>query len=124
MSKTILIVEDYDYIRNLMRLWVEMYGFRAVEASDGAEAVGCVEKECPDLVLMDIGLPLMDGITATKLIRNLDGGKDIPVIAVTAFGSHSEEALQAGCNKVIGKPIDFENVLQIICSYFQPYSSK
>lgn len=100
-----------------MRLWIEMYGYQAIEATNGVEAVGCVKNARPDLVLIDVSLPVMDGITATKLIRDLENGKDIPVIAVAGNDMSQEQALQAGCDKVISKPIDFKNVLQIISYY-------
>jgi two-component system cell cycle response regulator DivK len=118
MSKIILIVEDYNDTREIIRVWVEMWGFLAVEAVNGLEAIECVKEARPDLVLMDIGLPLMDGLVATHHIRELSEGKNIPIIAITAYGDgFDEQAFQAGCNKVIGKPFEADFLRQIISDY-------
>ncbi len=104
-----------------MRLLIEGFGYTVSEATNGAEAVESVRKECPDLILMDIGLPVMDGIAATKQIRRLKQGTDIPVIAVTAHIDWFEkQALEKGCNKVITKPIEQGFLKQLIFDYLQP----
>ena len=129
MPYTILIVEDHDDTRQFMRLLVESFGCRVIEAANGAEAVervklDCVNKACPDLILMDIGLPVMDGIAATKQIRRLKEGTNIPVIAVTAHMEWFEEkALRTGCNRVITKPIEHGFLKQIISDYMLPRAS-
>lgn len=84
-------------------------GFQVYEATNGCEALEVARKYHPDLILMDIGMPIMDGLMATRRIRSSDAIlAHIPIIAVTAFGAaQQEQALIAGCNQVIAKPIDF-----------------
>lgn len=118
MSNTVLIVEDFDDARQFMRFFVESLGYQVVEATNGLEAIESVKKASPDLILMDIGLPVMDGITATKQIRRLNEGKSMPIIAVTAHGDWFEEkALEAGCNKVIDKPVEQGFLKQLIFDF-------
>ena len=118
MSGTILIVEDYDDIRHFMKLLLESYGYQVTEAADGVEAVESIRESFPDLVLMDVSMPRMDGMAATKAIRKLDGASEIPVIAVTAFGNqYYERAIEAGCNTLINKPVDFENIKLLLNQY-------
>ncbi len=118
MPKTILIVEDYDDTRHLIRFMLQMLGHRVVEATDGREAVECAQKEHPDLILMDLGLPIMDGVAATQQIRTIDGISDIPVICVTAHcEKYRKEALLAGANLVVRKPVDMEDLKPILSEY-------
>ena len=109
MSKKVLIVEDYDDSREFMKLIVESYGYETLTATDGNEAVKISKEEVPDLILMDMSLPVMDGITATEIIRNSADIPRMPIVAVTAHGKFiSKEALKVGCNEVINKPFDFD----------------
>jgi two-component system cell cycle response regulator DivK len=119
MSKIILIVEDYEDSRDLMKFLIEGYGYRVIEATDGLEAIESFKHYFPDLILMDISMPNMDGLTATKAIRKLDGALQIPIIAVTAHGKQFyERAIEAGCNALINKPVDFENLEPFLNQYF------
>ena len=121
MYYTILIVEDHDDTRQFMRVLVESFGCRVLEAANGQEAVERVKQDNPDLILMDIGLPVMDGIAATKQIRRLKLKPDIPIIAVTAHMDWFEEkALETGCNKIIPKPVEHGFLKQVIFDYLQP----
>jgi CheY-like chemotaxis protein len=118
MSRTILIVEDYDDARHLMKFLVESYGYQATEAVDGLEAIERIKEPFPDLVLMDVSMPNMDGLTATKAIRKLDGASQIPIIAVTAHGKQFyERAIEAGCNGLVNKPVDFDNLKHLLNQY-------
>ena len=81
---TVLIVEDDEDSRYLMRLELERLGYLVVEAEDGKKAVEIAKRESPDIILMDLTLPVMDGIAATERIRATDGLNAVPVIAVTA----------------------------------------
>ena len=118
MPYTILLVEDSDDSREFMRFLLELKGYKVIEAKDGLEAVKYSKQIRPDLILMDMALPIMDGISAIREIRKMDETKDIPVIGITAFGvSFYEEALQAGCNEVLGKPIDSSSLKTAIAHY-------
>ena len=107
---TILVVEDYEDTSLAMRLALEDRGYRILEASDGATAVELAERERPDIILMDLSLPVMDGIDATIRIRSNPEMSDTVVVAVTAHSDqdHRARALAAGCNAFVTKPIDFE----------------
>lgn len=114
--KTVLIVEDSEDARYFMRLELEQLGYRIVEADNGERAVEVAERERPDIILMDLSLPIMDGIAATSKIRTVDGFKTVPVIAVTA---HQEtdfraDAKAAGFNAYVTKPIDMPWLSELI----------
>ena len=107
---TILVVEDYEDTSLAMRLALEDRGYRILEASDGAAAVELAGRERPDIILMDLSLPVMDGLEATKRIRSNPEMTDTVVVAVTAHSDQDSRArsLAAGCNAFVTKPIDFE----------------
>ena len=118
MSKKILIVEDYEDTRGFMKLLLESYGYDVVEAADGIEAIDRFKSCHPDLVLMDISLPIVDGLTATKTIREFQEGRRTPIIAVTAFGKQFfNKAIEAGCNDLIDKPVDFDTLEPVISQF-------
>jgi CheY-like chemotaxis protein len=107
---TVLVVEDDDDIRLAMRLALEAFGYNVVEACDGVEAVEAAWRTCPGIILMDLSLPLLDGLTATRRIREDPQMKNVPIVAVTA---HNESqfrinALAAGCTAYTTKPVDFD----------------
>jgi CheY-like chemotaxis protein len=120
MQKTVLIVEDYVDIRTMMKFLVEGYGYQVIEAADGLEAVERAKQNQLDLILMDLSLPNMDGLTATQIIRKFDGYGKIPIIAVTAYGnSYYRRAIEAGCDDLINKPLDFKNLEPILEQYLK-----
>lgn len=105
----VLVVDDYDDGRLMLRLMLETKGFRVSEAANGEEAIESVRRECPDLILMDLNMPRMDGLTAARKIREckeLCGG--VPMVAVTAYHTYGmkEAAEEAGCDAYVAKPID------------------
>jgi len=108
MPKKILIAEDNDFNLRVVELVLKAHGYETVAAPDGQKAVELAKSEKPDLVLMDLQMPTMDGITATKLIKNDEQTHDIPVVALTAHAMEDDEdrALAAGCDGYITKPID------------------
>lgn len=115
--KTVLVVEDFEDNRFMMRRLLEMSGYRVVEAVNGREAVEMAQSERPDLILMDLSLPHLDGLAATRRIREHEGLGKVPIVAVSAHDTADfhAEALAAGCNEYVTKPIDFdqlENLLQ------------
>src|SRR5690349_13060066 len=104
---TVLVVDDSDDNRSLLKRMLQMQDYRVVEAADGRTAVVHAREECPDLILMDLNLPLMDGLEATKLIRECkELCRDVPIIAITAHDTYGikEAALEAGCNGYLKKP--------------------
>ena len=115
-EKTLLLVEDTEDNRFMMRRLLEMEGYRVVEARNGEEAVKVAKDEKPALILMDLSLPIIDGLAATKLIRRIPEFKDVPIIAVSAHDTadFQQEALTAGCNSYITKPIDFGELENLI----------
>jgi two-component system, cell cycle response regulator DivK len=118
MGRTILIVEDYEDARLFMKILLESYGYQVLEAENGAEALECLETHAPDLVLMDISMPVMDGITATKTIRKAETVNHLPIIAVTAHGRQlHKNILDAGCDYLIEKPIDFDEFEMVMHLY-------
>jgi two-component system cell cycle response regulator DivK len=108
-TPTILVVEDYEDIRTLIRAWLEGRGYRVVEAHDGAAAVEIARRECPDIVLMDMSMPNEDGITATQRIHQIEELCDVPIVACSAHAAQewADKALAAGCAEYLMKPIDF-----------------
>jgi len=108
--KRILIIEDNEKNRYMMKFLLEHKGYLVSEAIDGVEGVKMAAIEKPDLILMDIQLPLLDGYKATKQIKANKEISNIPVVAVTSFAmiGDKEKALKAGCIGYIEKPIDPE----------------
>lgn len=113
---TILLVEDTEDNRFMMRRLLEMTGYRVIEAMNGEEAVKLAESESPQLILMDLSLPIIDGLAATRLIRKLPHFETTPIIAVSAHDTSDfqMEAIHAGCNSYITKPIDFNELEEMI----------
>ncbi len=111
--KRILVVEDNEDNMYLITVLLQKSGFAIFEAWDGAEGVELALKEKPDLILMDIQLPVLDGYEATKRIKANKETKDIPVIALTSFAmaGDKEKALDAGCDSYIEKPINPETFI-------------
>ncbi|MGI8896958.1 MAG: response regulator [Pyrinomonadaceae bacterium] len=105
---TVLIVEDVEDARYFMRLELEQLGYLVIEAGDGAKAVEIALREHPDIILMDLTLPVMDGLAATALIRNNEQMSEVPIIAVTAHQQADlrAEAKASGFNAYVTKPID------------------
>ena len=108
MNKTILVVEDQEDNRQILRDLLASAGFRMIEAHDGQQAVTIARSQRPDLILMDIQLPLVDGYEATRSIKRDPELKHIPIIAVTSYALSGDEtkALEAGCTGYIEKPIN------------------
>ena len=107
---TILVVEDYEDTSLAMRLALEDLGYRILEASDGEQAVRVALEERPDIILMDLSLPVLDGLDATRRIRQHPDTANTVIVAVTAHiePDYRTKALAAGCNAYVTKPIDFD----------------
>lgn len=118
LQKTILIVDDTDWNRDLLvQLLQEDY--KILEAGDGAEGVRKTEEGRPDLILMDLGMPVMDGWEATRKIKANASLKHIPIIAVTSHAMVGDEieARNAGCDDYLSKPIDEDLLLRKIKAF-------
>jgi two-component system, cell cycle response regulator DivK len=106
MTKRILVVEDQEDNRQILRDLLGSVGFEMLEAGDGQEALVQAAKERPDLILMDIQLPVMDGYEATRRIKADPATKSIPIIVVTSYALSGDEgkARAAGCDAYVTKP--------------------
>lgn len=107
-TRTVLVVDDFDDTRLLLRTWLERRGFRVIEAENGLQAVDQAENESPDLIIMDMQMPQLDGLAATRRIRNLKSRGSVPIVAVSAYGADQfrEQALAAGCNEYVSTPFE------------------
>lgn len=116
---TIMVVEDYDDTRALLRKGLEGLGYNVVEASNGQEAVDIADRTRPDLILMDLDLPILDGIAATQCIRQKPELESVPIVAVTAYPmSYSHvKAFAKGCDEYMRKPIDMTELERIVARY-------
>ena len=117
--KKILTVEDNETNCYLIRFMLEKAGYEVIEARDGIAGVELAVKEKPDLIIMDIQLPDIDGLEATRRIRAGEADGGIPIVALTSYAmtGDREKALAAGCTGYIEKPIDPENFIAEIEKY-------
>ena len=121
-KKKILVIDDTDWNRDLLVQLLED-DYDVLQAVDGAEGVMKTEQERPDLILMDLGMPVMDGWEATRRIKANDALRQIPIIAVTSHAMVGDEidARKAGCDDYLPKPIDEDALLQKIRKLFRNY---
>ncbi|MDT5268919.1 MAG: hypothetical protein QOH49_1105 [Acidobacteriota bacterium] len=112
----VLVVEDFEDNRFMMRRLLEMSGYRVVEAVNGNQAVERAASDQPDIILMDLSLPQLDGLAATRRIRTQEDSRRVPIVAVSAHDSADfhAEALAAGCNEYVTKPIDFDQLVGLL----------
>ena len=118
-QQTILLVEDSDDIRLLMKMFLELKGYRVLEAANGQQAIERSLEGLPHLILMDLSMPVMDGWEATRQLRLLEQTREVPIIGLSAH-CHDEPrelAIRVGCNDCISKPVD-ENVLNGILAEY------
>ena len=113
MSRKILVVEDSDDNRRILRDLFSMAGYDVIEAHDGAEGVAMAQTHIPDLILMDIQLPVIDGYEATRRIRAIPELATVPIVAVTSYALSGDEAKtrEAGCDGYIAKPFSPRQML-------------
>ena len=116
---TIMVVEDYDDTRLLLKKGLEGLGYSVVEACNGQEAVDIADRTRPDLILMDLDLPILDGIAATQCIRQKPELVSVPIVAVTAYPmSYSHvKAFARGCDEYMRKPIDMTELERIVARF-------
>lgn len=118
----IMVVEDYDDTRLLLRQALEGLGYSVLEATNGQEAVDLAGREHPDLILMDLDLPILDGIAATQQIRQRAELEKVPIVAVTAYPmSYTHvKAFAKGCDEYMRKPIDISDLETVVRRYLSP----
>ena len=114
--RTILVVDDFDDTRLLLRTWLQKKGFRVVEAENGNRAVAAAESDRPDLIIMDVEMPELDGLAATRKIRALRNFQSVPIVAVSAYGAdqYREHALAAGCDEYVSTPFEPDELERLI----------
>jgi two-component system, cell cycle response regulator DivK len=119
--RTILVVEDQEDNRQILRDLLGSAGFRMVEANDGVQALTAARSQRPDLILMDIQLPLVDGYQATRSIKRDPELKHIPIIAVTSYALSGDEqrARDAGCDAYVAKPYSTRQLLAKIGQFLE-----
>jgi CheY-like chemotaxis protein len=120
-ASTIMVVEDYDDTRLLLKKGLEGLGYSVLEASNGQEAVDIAAREHLDLILMDLDLPILDGIVATQRIRQQSNMR-VPIVAVTAYPmSYTRvKAFSEGCDEYMAKPIDMTELARLVNRYLKP----
>ncbi|HVI70777.1 MAG TPA: response regulator [Pyrinomonadaceae bacterium] len=121
-TQRIMVVEDYDDTRLLLKQALEGFGYSVLEASNGQEAVDLAGREHPDLILMDLDLPILDGIAATQRIRQQADLEKVPIVAVTAYPmSYTHvKAFAKGCDEYMRKPIDISDLESVVRRYLSP----
>ena len=126
MSARILIVDDNSVNLKLATDVLEMEGYAVEKAVDAEQAQELLKRSTPDLILMDIALPGMDGLTLTRKLKADERLKHVPVVAITAFAMKGDEqkALDAGCNGYITKPIDTRKFPQQVAAFLRPKAEK
>ncbi len=123
--KKILIVEDVEINRDLLEQLLEE-DYELLTAEDGAAAIRLAEAESPDLILMDMSLPVMDGWEATRILKGRDDLKMIPVIALTAhaMSGDEEKARACGCDDYLSKPVDEDRLFEKITYFLEKDSGR
>jgi len=120
---TVMVVDDYDDVRSMLTRWLEDQSYRVIEATAGEEAVEIAQRERPDLILMDLALPEIDGFAATFSIRTHEQLRNVPIIAISAYGELGIDAQlkidpQAiGFNDYLPKPFSPQRLLEVLDRY-------
>ncbi|MFC2052236.1 response regulator [Chloroflexota bacterium] len=119
MAKTILIVEDDPKNLTLFRDVLQVSGYSTIEATDGKQGVELAKAKKPDLILMDIQMPEMDGLEATQILKADAITSNIPILALTAYAmkGDKERMLEVGCDGYLSKPVDIKEVLKEVAKY-------
>jgi len=113
LTRTILVIEDYRDTRALLSSLLRAKGYKVIEASDGREGLLQANRVAPDLILMDLAMPRMDGVEAARQLRQRQRLSRTPIFAVTAYGTPEvkQDALDAGCTEVFLKPLELDKFL-------------
>jgi two-component system, cell cycle response regulator DivK len=119
VEKTVLHIEDNSDNRMLVRRLLQAFGYNVIEAENAVQAREMLQSHKPNLILMDINMPGVDGLTLTNEIKAVPQFHDIPIVAITAnvMKGDRERTLDAGCNGYIEKPIDVDQFIELIESF-------
>jgi two-component system, cell cycle response regulator DivK len=108
---TVLIAEDSRDTRIMLKRAMELKGYHVIEAEDGSEALKLIPKHRPSLLIIDLNMPVVDGLETIKTVRKREApGEQVPIVAITAFDVYGmkEAALETGCNSYLSKPLDMD----------------
>lgn len=124
-TQTILVADDYEDNRIVLTTLLRREGYRVIEASGGEEAIEMALHQCPHLILMDINMPGVDGLSALWRLRQLPEMADVPVVIVSAYDSYDlrAEAVSAGCRGYVTKPIDAVQLKKLVKDILQSVHS-
>ncbi len=116
--RVVLIADDMEEIRLMLKQAMLMNGYSVIEATNGIEAVEAARQRRPDLVLIDLNMPEMDGLKAIEEIRKIKG-EQVPIVAMTAFDTYGmkEAAIQVGCNEYLSKPLNITQLESLVRDY-------
>ncbi len=119
MTKMILIVEDEPKNLKLLRDLLQVSGYTTIEATDGKQGVELAQSKKPDLILMGVQMPVMDGLEATRILKADTATRNIPILALTSYAMKGDEEriLEAGCDGYLAKPIDIKELLKEVTEY-------
>jgi two-component system cell cycle response regulator DivK len=125
MPEKVLVIEDNDRNRKLVKILLEAHKYEVIETGTGEEALKYLQDNKPAVILLDIQLPNMDGITLAKMLKSRDDTKDIPIIAVTAYAmkGDKERMLGAGCDAYMSKPIDTRQLPLIVAEMIKKHET-
>src|SRR5215471_1004382 len=124
-EKRVLLVEDSDDGRFALAKLLQLEGYAILEATDGAQAIAMAAQERPDLILMDLSLPVIDGLTATRTIRKTAGMEHVPIIALSGHDAIGlgKDAKEAGITDYATKPVDFDLLINMLSRYLSESGS-
>ncbi len=116
---TVLVVEDDHDVRELLRVTLEVAGYRVIEADNGVEGLDAADRHEPDAILIDMSMPLMDGCQVTKILRQNPRLAKIPIIACTAYNRWEwrGKSILAGCTDFLAKPVDSRKLISMLSRY-------
>jgi CheY-like chemotaxis protein len=111
-----MVVDDYDLNRELLSVFLSARGYNVIEACNGLEAVKIATSVFPDLIIMDLSMPVMDGFGAVRILRELPEIREVPIVACTAHdtSTHRDLAIREGFNEFLTKPIDFNQLNNVV----------
>lgn len=120
-KKTILIVDDEEIVLELLSSFLKKYGFNTMLASGGREALDAVKNKVPDLILMDIKMPGMDGYELSRILKENEPTRFVGIIVVTGYDSreNKEKSFECGADDVVGKPLDLDGLIFRIRTWFE-----